>query len=113
MELPVPESENERLGRRIQVKAPDLERENPRRNDAVLSAIAKNRAEILRGNEFRASTARNAPLVEELKDQTTTVIMPITQTPTRGGLAAVDDDCAVRAALFGVADTTALETSVR
>ena len=42
MELPVPESENERLSRRIQVKAPDLERENPRRNDAVLSAIAKN-----------------------------------------------------------------------
>ena len=42
LELPVPESDNERLTRRIQVKVPDLERENPRRNDALLSAIAKN-----------------------------------------------------------------------
>ena len=40
LELPVPESDNERLSRRIQVKVPDLERENPRRNDALLSAIA-------------------------------------------------------------------------
>lgn len=42
LELPVPESDNKRLSRRIQVKAPDLERENPRRNDALLSGIAKN-----------------------------------------------------------------------
>ena len=41
LELPIPESDNKRLVRRIQVKAPDLERENPRRNDALLSAIAQ------------------------------------------------------------------------
>ena len=53
LELPVPESQNERLSRRIQVKVPDLERENARRNDAVLSAIAKNtRRKVLRRHEF-------------------------------------------------------------
>jgi hypothetical protein len=40
LELPVPESDNERLTRRIQVKVPDLEREHPQRNDALLSEIA-------------------------------------------------------------------------
>ena len=49
LELPVPESDNERLIRRIQVKLPDLERENPQRNDALLSQIAKaDRGKILR-----------------------------------------------------------------
>ena len=41
LELTVPESDNERLTRRIQVKVPELERENPQRNDALLSQIAK------------------------------------------------------------------------
>ncbi|MGE0608532.1 MAG: hypothetical protein AB7O62_15660 [Pirellulales bacterium] len=41
LELPVPESKDERLVRRIQVKLPDLESENPRRNDALLSEIAE------------------------------------------------------------------------
>ena len=36
VELPVPESDGERLSRRFQVKVSDLERENPRRNDALL-----------------------------------------------------------------------------
>jgi hypothetical protein len=31
---------NERLSRRVQVKVPDLERESPERNDALLSEIA-------------------------------------------------------------------------
>ena len=35
LELPVPESGGERLSRRVQVKVSDLERENPRRNDAL------------------------------------------------------------------------------
>jgi hypothetical protein len=38
--LPVPQSESEELSRRIQVRVPDLERENPQRNDALLSEIA-------------------------------------------------------------------------
>jgi hypothetical protein len=41
LELPVPESQNERLTRRIQVKVPELERENPQRNDALLERIAE------------------------------------------------------------------------
>ncbi len=36
----MPESEDERLARRIQVKVPDLERERPQRNDPLLSVIA-------------------------------------------------------------------------
>ncbi len=40
LELPVPESADERLSRRIQVKVPDLEREKPQRNDPLLSELA-------------------------------------------------------------------------
>ena len=40
LELPVPEVAEERLTRRIQVKVPDLEREKPQRNDALLNEIA-------------------------------------------------------------------------
>ncbi len=41
LELAVPDSQEEHLSKRIQVKVPDLERENPERNDALLSEIAK------------------------------------------------------------------------
>ncbi len=37
----MPESDNERLIRRISVRLPELERENPQRNDALLSQIAR------------------------------------------------------------------------
>ena len=40
LELPIPESDRERLVRRIQVRVPDLERENPQRNDPLLERIA-------------------------------------------------------------------------
>jgi hypothetical protein len=40
LELSVPDADEEQLSRRIQVKVPDLERENPQRNDALLSEIA-------------------------------------------------------------------------
>jgi hypothetical protein len=78
LELPIPESENERLSRRIQVKVPDLERENPQRNDALLSTIAKDTG----GKNYAGFAAAlkprdNTPLAEELKDRTTTVIMPV------------------------------------
>jgi hypothetical protein len=82
IELPVPESENERLSRRVQVRVPDLERENPRRNDAVLSAIAKNSGgKYYVGTSSAFSPQGTPPLVEELKDRTTTTIMPITPDP--------------------------------
>jgi hypothetical protein len=78
LELAVPESENVRLDRRIQVMAPDLERENPRRNDALLSTIAKNTG----GRYYigmAAAVDPNAadPLVVQLKDRTSTTIVPI------------------------------------
>jgi hypothetical protein len=82
LELPVPESENEQLSRRIQVRVPDLERENPRRNDAVLNAIAKNSGGIAYvGTGSAFAPQRGTPLAEELKDHTTTIIMPITPDP--------------------------------
>lgn len=82
IELPVPESENERLSRRIQVKAPDLERENPRRNDRVLSAIADNTG----GEYYKGLSAAIAPrgkvaLAEALRDRTTTIILPVAPDP--------------------------------
>lgn len=40
LELPVPETRDERISQRFQVRVPDLERENPQRNDALLSEIA-------------------------------------------------------------------------
>ena len=85
LELPVPESENERLSRRIQVRVPDLERENPRRNDAVLSAIAKNT-----GGKYYVGLASaiaphgTPPLADELRDQTTTIILPVAPDPHQG-----------------------------
>jgi hypothetical protein len=85
LELPVPESENERLSRRIQVRVPDLERENPRRNDAVLGAIAKNT-----GGKYYVGLASaiaphgTPPLADELRDQTTTIILPVAPDPRQG-----------------------------
>jgi hypothetical protein len=78
LELPVPESEKERLGRRIQVMVPDLERENPRRNDALLSAIAKNTGgRYYIGMEAAIDAGATDPLVVQLKDRTSTTIVPI------------------------------------
>jgi hypothetical protein len=70
----VPDSENERLSRRIQVKAPDLERENPRRNDALMSVIAKNTG----GKYYIGIPKAIGPngLADQLKDRTATEIQP-------------------------------------
>jgi hypothetical protein len=82
LDLPVPGSGGERLTRRIQVKAPDLERENPRRNDALLSAIAGGT-----GGQYYvgvdAALDQNNPnaLVRQLKDRTTTVILTASPNP--------------------------------
>lgn len=82
LELPVPESQNERLGRRIQVKVPDLERESPRRNDALLSAIASGTGgKYYVGMSSAIAADGQSPLVDQLKDRTTTVILPIAPNP--------------------------------
>jgi hypothetical protein len=73
LELIVPESDNERLIRRISVRLPELERENPQRNDALLSQIAKDTG----GNYYVGVDAvfrDKPPLVEQLPDRTSTII---------------------------------------
>lgn len=75
LELPVPESEAELLTRRIQVNVPDRERENPQRDDAVLSRIAEGTG----GQYFVGFQATGANSILEalpaaLKDRTTTII---------------------------------------
>ena len=41
LELLVPDSADERLTKRIQIRVPDLERESPQRNDALLGELAR------------------------------------------------------------------------
>jgi hypothetical protein len=73
LELAVPETDNERLTRRIQVKMPELERENPQRNDELLGRIAKQT-----GGKYYVGVEgifRDKPtLMEQLPDRTSTII---------------------------------------
>ena len=74
LELNVPESDNERLVRRIQVKMPELERENPQRNDALLEP---NRQRATGGKYYIGVDAifRDKPtLADLLPDRTSTII---------------------------------------
>jgi len=72
LELTAPESDNERLIRRIQVRLPELERENPQRNDALLSRIAKKT-----GGKYYVGVDSifrdKPPLAEQLQDRTSTI----------------------------------------
>lgn len=74
LELAVPDADNERLVRRVQVKVPELESENPRRNDALLSEIArKTGGTYFIGLEAALSGGKGPPetkpLAELLRDQ--------------------------------------------
>ncbi len=83
LELPVPDSEEERLTRRIQVKVPDLERENPQRNDALLSTIARDTSGVYYvGLEAAVGSGPDeGPLAARLRDQSRTSI--VVDTPDR------------------------------
>ncbi len=71
LEMLVPDSGGEELTRRIQVKVPDLERENPERNDALLSEIAKRSGGLYYvGAEAVLGAQGVPPLVNQLRDQT-------------------------------------------
>jgi len=76
LELPVPDTADERLTRRIQVKVPDLERENPQRNDALLKELAdKTGGKNYIGLEAAIGDgSQESPLVALLKDQSRTTI---------------------------------------
>jgi hypothetical protein len=83
IDLPVPESD-ERLSRRIQVKVPELEREKPQRNDALLSELASKTGGVYYiGLEaaLAGSPASSAPLVEVLRDQSRTITTISRPTP--------------------------------
>ena len=98
LELTVPQSDDVRLTRRIQVKMPDLERQNTQRNDALLSGIAKltggryyadpasamknmpaarsvAAAAYSNGQGGSANVAAAGTLLDELKDRTKTVVL--------------------------------------
>ncbi len=82
LELPIPESENERLSKRIQVKMPDLERENPQRNDPLLVRIAKGTG----GKHYVGTSAifdpeKSKTLTSLFKDRTRTIIRPTSPDP--------------------------------
>jgi hypothetical protein len=84
LELLVPESENERLGRRIQVKAPDLERDNSRRNDPLLSSMAKDTSgRYYIGMNQAVAVSGVPPLTMQLKDRTNTVVIPVAPNPKK------------------------------
>ncbi|HLA85846.1 MAG TPA: hypothetical protein VJL29_13735 [Thermoguttaceae bacterium] len=82
LELPIPESANERLSRRIQVKMPDLERETPERNDPLLARLAaKTAGRYYVGFDAAFPAGGAEGLIERLKDRTKTVI--VTSPPSR------------------------------
>jgi len=82
LELPIPESNDERITRRLKVRLPDLERENPQRNDKLLSRIAEGSGgKYYERLETALNTAALDPLVGRLKDRTKTIILTAAPDP--------------------------------
>jgi len=75
LELLVPESDNERLTRRVHVKLPDLERENPQRNDALLTRIAEQTGGKYYVGMAAAMNSGEEALVQQLADKTWTMVL--------------------------------------
>jgi len=76
LELPVPEGNSEVLSRRIQVRVPDLERENPQRNDALLAELAKQTGGMYYvGADAVLGSRGLPPLVNQLQDRTETTYL--------------------------------------
>ena len=75
LQLGVPET-NEQLSRRIQVKVPDLERENPQRNDALLAEIARRTGGTYYvGADAVLGSRGLPPLAAQLHDRTETTYL--------------------------------------
>lgn len=82
LELPVPESNNERLVRRIQVRLPDLEADNPQRNDPLLSRVAEaSGGKYYNDLNLAFSIDSSDPLIDRLKDRTKTTILTSAPNP--------------------------------
>jgi hypothetical protein len=73
LDLAPPDGADEQISKRIQVRVPDLERENPERNDALLADIARRTGGRYYVGVDAALGARGLPAVaSELKDRTET-----------------------------------------
>ena len=82
LELPVPESDDERISRRIRVSLPDLELRNPERNELLLKRIATGTGGRYYDDlETALKTDGPDPLFQLLKDRTRTSIL--TAAPNR------------------------------
>lgn len=82
LELPIPEGGQQRLTRRVQVKVPDLELQNPQRNDALLAHLARaTGGRYYVGLEPALDTSSPDALVRQLKDRTKTVILTAAPNP--------------------------------
>ena len=69
--IAVPDSDDERLTRRLQVHVPELERENPQRNDPLLGRIAEQTGgRYYVGMPAALGGGRSQPLVASLQDRT-------------------------------------------
>lgn len=85
LDLPIPESSDERLSRRITVRIPQLEREMPQRNDSLLERLAQGTrvdaqqpgVYYLGAEELLAPPPGKPPITDLLKDRTRTSIVPI------------------------------------
>ena len=70
LELPVPESDAERLVRRIQVNVPELEQQRPERNDVLLARIASETGgQFYRGVDEALGTDDTSAVATLLKDR--------------------------------------------
>lgn len=76
LELPVPDSDAELLSRRIQVRVPDVERENPERNDVLLAELAKQTGgKYYVGADAVLGLRGLPPLAKQLQDRTETTYL--------------------------------------
>jgi hypothetical protein len=82
LELPVPESREERLTRTVRVVIPKLEEENPQLNAALLRDIAAKTGGIYYSS-VSSALAESGPqsLAERLKDCTRTELLPVAPNP--------------------------------
>ncbi len=82
LQLDVPESDGERLVRRVQVELPDLERQSPQRNDQALAELARETGgSYYIGLPAALGIGAAAPLAEKLADRTQRVLLTGTPIP--------------------------------
>jgi hypothetical protein len=79
LELPLPDDSEQRLSRRIQVKVPDLERERPARNDALLTELAQSSGgEYFIGIDRALGSDGQPGLIDRLPDRRKTITLSAT-----------------------------------